>query len=328
MILILSDEFDQSTNDVIDWLLYFKKPFIRINDTDICEIIKIQFEENKTKIVIKVKNRKIDFDDVSTYWYRRGYFNIKIPVIKKEDIPLLYDEVNNSLKKELYIIVNFLHVYLQDKYGLGSFLDNRINKLQTLILARECGLTIPDTIISSQKNIIKQFQKDKISIITKAISETIMFMVQNVGTILSYTNVVEKHEIDDYNTLIFPSLFQSKIDKKYELRIFYLDGDFYAMAIFSQTNDKTKIDFRNYDNIKPNRCIPYKIPTKIKNKLYNFMKETGFKTGSIDMIVNNRNEYIFLEVNPIGQYGMTSIPCNYYLDKKIAKYLCQIKTTK
>ncbi|MDR2126259.1 MAG: grasp-with-spasm system ATP-grasp peptide maturase [Prevotellaceae bacterium] len=321
MILILSEEFDQSTNDVIDWLLYFNKPFIRINDTDICEIIKIKFVENKTKIVIKVNDQKIDFDDVSAYWYRRGYFSIKIPVIKKESLPLLYDDVNNSIKKELYILVNFLHISLQNKYGLGSFLDNRINKLQTLILAT-------DTIISSQKNVIKQFQQDKSNIITKAISETIMFAVQNMGTILSYTNVAEWQEIDEYNKFIFPSLFQSKIDKKYELRIFYLDGDFYAMAIFSQTNDRTKIDFRNYDNVKPNRCIPYKIPTQIKNKLCNFMKKTGFKTGSIDMIVNNKNEYIFLEVNPIGQYGMTSIPCNYYLDKKIAKYLCQIKTTK
>jgi hypothetical protein len=30
---------------------------------------------------------------------------------------------------------------------------------------------------------------------------------------------------------------------------------------------------------------------------------------------------VFLEVNPTGQYGMVSDPCNYYLDKKIAEYL-------
>jgi hypothetical protein len=51
------------------------------------------------------------------------------------------------------------------------------------------------------------------------------------------------------------------------------------------------------------------------------MKQLNLNTGSIDMAVNTENEYVFFEVNPIGQYGMTSVPCNYNLDKKIAEYL-------
>jgi len=43
--------------------------------------------------------------------------------------------------------------------------------------------------------------------------------------------------------------------------------------------------------------------------------------GSIDMIVSADNEYIFLEVNPKGQYGMVSHPCGYNLDYEIAKEL-------
>ena len=39
------------------------------------------------------------------------------------------------------------------------------------------------------------------------------------------------------------------------------------------------------------------------------------------MILNKNNEYVFLEINPVGQYGMVSEPCNYFLDKKIAHYL-------
>jgi hypothetical protein len=29
----------------------------------------------------------------------------------------------------------------------------------------------------------------------------------------------------------------------------------------------------------------------------------------------------FLEVNPAGQFGMVSTPCNYYLEEKIAEVL-------
>lgn len=34
MILILSEELDTSTNEIIDWLNYYKKDFIRINYED------------------------------------------------------------------------------------------------------------------------------------------------------------------------------------------------------------------------------------------------------------------------------------------------------
>lgn len=42
------------------------------------------------------------------------------------------------------------------------------------------------------------------------------------------------------------------------------------MAIFSQENDKTKIDFRNYDIANPNRCVPYKLPRRIEKQLIRF----------------------------------------------------------
>ncbi|MDR2836176.1 MAG: hypothetical protein LBV69_08305 [Bacteroidales bacterium] len=41
MILILSEDHDQSTNDIIDWLIFYKKEFVRINLSDKCEIIKV-----------------------------------------------------------------------------------------------------------------------------------------------------------------------------------------------------------------------------------------------------------------------------------------------
>jgi hypothetical protein len=39
------------------------------------------------------------------------------------------------------------------------------------------------------------------------------------------------------------------------------------------------------------------------------------------LIYAKDSNYYFLEVNPEGQLGMVSLPCNYYLEKKIAKEL-------
>ena len=121
--------------------------------------------------------------------------------------------------------------------------------------------------------------------------------------------------------IFFPSLFQVEVKKDYELRIFYLRGDFYAMAIFSQEYEMARTDFRKYSGEKPLKCVPYSLPDEIKKKLKKLMDMLSLNTGSIDMIVDTAQKYYFLEVNPSGQFGMTSEPCNYYLEKKIAQYL-------
>ncbi len=119
----------------------------------------------------------------------------------------------------------------------------------------------------------------------------------------------------------FPSLFQKKIDKKFEIRSFFIDNSFFSMAIFSQSNPKTKIDFRRYDHENPNRYVPFKLPKGIENKLFHVMNKLKINSGSIDLIYSNNKEIYFLEVNPIGQFGMISFPCNYYLEKIIAQKL-------
>jgi D-alanine-D-alanine ligase-like ATP-grasp enzyme len=51
------------------------------------------------------------------------------------------------------------------------------------------------------------------------------------------------------------------------------------------------------------------------------MKDLSLKTGSVDFILDQNDKYYFLEVNPIGQFGMVSYPCNYNLEKKVAYFL-------
>ena len=93
------------------------------------------------------------------------------------------------------------------------------------------------------------------------------------------------------------------------------------MAIFSQNDKQTEVDFRRYNKSKPNRNVPYQLPKSIELLLDILMKKINLDNGSIDIIVDNNGKYYFLEINPVGQFGMVSIPCNYYLEKKIANYL-------
>jgi glutathione synthase/RimK-type ligase-like ATP-grasp enzyme len=93
------------------------------------------------------------------------------------------------------------------------------------------------------------------------------------------------------------------------------------MAIFSQNDTQTQTDFRHYNSQKPNRTVPYKLPKLIKEKITLLMNKLNLICGSLDLINTNEGGYVFLEVNPNGQFGMISKPCNYQLEKKIATFL-------
>lgn len=73
-----------------------------------------------------------------------------------------------------------------------------------------------------------------------------------------------------------------------------------------------KVDFRNYNLKKVKGNVPYQLPLNIQLSLKKLVKELNLKTCSIDMLVSKDEEYYSLEVNPVGQFGMVSKPCNYY----------------
>jgi len=89
----------------------------------------------------------------------------------------------------------------------------------------------------------------------------------------------------------------------------------------SQESEKTMLDLKNYNIENPNRILPYKIPIELENKLTNVMKMIGLKSGSIDLAVNTNGEYIFFEVNPVGQFEQVAIPCSYNLFRIISEIL-------
>jgi hypothetical protein len=51
------------------------------------------------------------------------------------------------------------------------------------------------------------------------------------------------------------------------------------------------------------------------------MHVNGLTSGSLDVVLTTQYEYVFLEVNPIGQFEQVSVPCNYNLFKTIAEIL-------
>lgn len=326
MVLILSDNWEPSTNQVIDWLNYLNIKWLRINESDRLRITGIEFRGNEVSQLQLLLNDtvEVDLDKFTSYWYRRGFLNTNhyLEDLKIIDSQQVAEQIKASLIDDEKNIISFIHQYLKShKVNINSYLTAYNDKTNYLLQASLSALEVPDTLVCDNKEQLTAFfNRNEGKIICKSINEG--FTAKADGYVyFNHTNLVTRNDIETCSSSFFPTLFQKYIEKLFELRIFYLLGEFYTMAIFSQQNEKTKVDFRNYDQVNPNRNIPYQLPKEIENKLDLFMKRIGLNCGSIDMILTKDYRYVFLEVNPVGQFNMVSIPCNYQLEKRIAEIL-------
>lgn len=314
MILIFSIEQDESTIDVLKWLSYLKQDFLLINNEK--DVVEGVLELGIDNFRLKILQKEIDFNDIKSVWYRRGSFSFFRNV---KDNKLLGEKVNEYLKSEKLVLNEFMHEMLESKYCVNNYNFKNVNKLIVLRDAKRLGLKIPESKVVNSKISLESNSNDSKSI-TKALSESFAFYGDTYW-IPNYTSEINGELLDKLGVRFAPSLVQSHIDKKYEIRSFLFEKKLYSMAIFSQKDNKTKTDFRQYNHDYPNRTVPFDIPKSIEDKLLKLAEKQCLNSCSFDLIYTNDNEFIFLEVNPIGQFGMVSYPCNYYLEKKIAKSL-------
>lgn len=113
-----------------------------------------------------------------------------------------------------------------------------------------------------------------------------------------------------------PVTFQQYVEKSVEIRITVVGDELFSAEIHSQEIEETKIDFRRMSFSHENRRVPthrvHALPDDISLKLLQLMKRLNLLFGCIDMILTPDGEYVFLEVNPSGQWNwievMTGLP--------------------
>lgn len=320
MILLLSKEYDESTNNVIDWLEYYKADYTRCNGDkfDLNDFF-FQISNNHAD---KVSNLPVLPKDINVVWYRRWGNMGGMPSIDDEDLDNEFCvSINNHLKHENTKLSHSFFSLFRHSFWLSKpalyFSDDKFLYLKT---AKSVGINIPETYILNSKSKLHEILISGKKLITKSMSNAHKIRYNN-QTYIPYTEEITLEDLDKLEAKFMVSLFQEKIEKQYEIRAFFLNDSFYSMAIFSQNDSQTKVDFRKYNFSKPNRTVPYRLPEELRAKLKSLMKKLDINTGSIDIIKSKQGKYYFLEINPIGQFGMTSVPCNYYLDKKIAEFL-------
>ena len=116
-----------------------------------------------------------------------------------------------------------------------------------------------------------------------------------------YTGVITQSELANLNLIqLTPGIFQEYIPKAYEVRTTVVGKRTFSAKIDSQAHAETKIDWRHLP-FEVDDC-PIELPTDVERKIQALMETFGLIYGAFDFVVTEDGRYVFLEVNPAGQY--------------------------
>lgn len=322
MIIIFTIKYDYSSTCVIKWLDHYGMDVLRINGDD--DIYSFEgMNSHGMYFRNKITDKLINLMEATACWWRRT------GITKNRFIDEFHNPCTNGVLEDLYneyvnseckALKTYIHetLYNTIPINLGTPYLFDCNRLTVLDMAKRLGFTVPRFEIVTNGKQLSDTRKTLGRGVTKAVNNGVHDNIDG-NMYYSYTELLDDNFYNDnIDNTFFPSLITECIEKQYEIRTFFIDGQFFSMAIFSQSNEKTKVDFRKYAD---NRNVPYQLPKDIEDRLLLLFEELKLNTGSVDFIFDKDGNYVFLEINPVGQFGMTSEPCNYNLDNEVAKYL-------
>jgi glutathione synthase/RimK-type ligase-like ATP-grasp enzyme len=234
----------------------------------------------------------VAFDDICAAWYRRSQN------LYQSSIPRTSERLDDYVKTQSTATVVALCASLQTLWVSHPFALRRgeVKALQ-LALANEAGLKIPHTLISNDPARAQTFV-DALEDTDCAIKPLLAVGVTDEqGYRLPLTTTLPPgHSLE--SVALAPTMFQPYVDKAFELRVVVMGDKIFAAKMDSQADEASRIDWRGGD---PDHEI-FVLPPEVEAALQRLMSSFGLNFASLDMIVTPEGEYVFLELNPNGQW--------------------------
>lgn len=194
------------------------------------------------------------------------------------------------------------------------------NKTRQLRLAHAVGLLVPPTLITSDPAAARQFFTAHHGNVVAKLQTTLTYGMQAQGSLP--TRLLRQKDLDALAGLRHcPMMLQRYIPKAYELRIAWVQGRAFVGAL---DGAKCGVDWR-YESTAT--WQPHALPAPIHAALGRLMSALGLRQGAIDMIVTPPGEYVFLEVNPNGEWGMLQAELELPIAEALADALLALPTT-
>jgi hypothetical protein len=177
------------------------------------------------------------------------------------------------------------------------------SKLRQLQLASWLGFAIPETLITNDADAAIDFiNRFAGAVIVKPPSVELARKTLPRG-MARYTTALKPCDVAAIESIGHaPVMLQRRIGKRVELRVTVVGSRVFAAEIHSQATPHTAVDWRRYDE-DHTPVLVHRLPDAVERRCVALTHALRLSYGAIDLILTPEGEYMFIEINPNGQFG-------------------------
>jgi glutathione synthase/RimK-type ligase-like ATP-grasp enzyme len=307
MLLIIADKFDIHADLVQKKLMERGVAFYRLDlDTESLRNTFVSFDQIEW-LIENSSGLRTTTKCIKAVWCRRPFVEINLEEQSNisNDFKIWKNEWNRTLLGLYNTLTNLPWLNPLRKAFQGE------NKYFQMSIAADLGLKMPSTLISNRKSDLVEFAKKYPYVVLKVMEQAIY--KNGEGEPLGiYANKISADELEEFSEKNENPIFlQEYIEKDFEVRYTVVGKQHLVCKIESQKSKISCDDWRRYDlPSTPHSALTP--PSDIKEKVENLMTSLDLEYGGLDFIVTPAGEWIFLEINCMGQWlwieQLTALP--------------------
>ena len=175
-------------------------------------------------------------------------------------------------------------------------------RLMQLRTAAALGLDVLPTLLTNDRDEASAFIRSHGSVVIKPIGIGLVPQTSTATMRMVFTQILAPEDIDACLTSLrsAPVLLQQLAPKRVDLRVTVVGERVFATEI--ETPPDAPIDWRAVDDDQL-RHRPHELPAGLEQTIVVLVRRLGLAFGALDFVLTPDGRYVFLEINPNGQWA-------------------------
>lgn len=309
-IVIISEPTDVHAQSVMRELARAGETGVRILDyTDLPQRIRIDMALSNARgsgfALTFADGERLRIEEVRSFWWRRPQ-SFTLP-------PGLAPHAHHFALTELSTAIHGMWQASEALWVNDIVRDAAAaHKPWQLEVARQIGLSIPDTLITTDPDNARSFWEARGGeVVYKPFLQTFHSWRE--------TRRLRPEDLALIDTVkLAPVIFQALVPGVADLRVTVIGSEIFPAAV-----DLERMEYKLDVRLNQQAYEPHDLPPAVGEKLLMLMRRLGLEYGAIDLRLTPEGEYVFFEVNPAGQFLFVEHACGLPISAALAAHLAR-----
>lgn len=267
----------------------------------------------REEVLLTTPEGTFDLREVTAVWFRR----VRDAAPPDPDDLETHRACLEETKAVLFGVLARLPVFQLDTHDT---MRRAGHKQVQHAVALEEGFEIPPTLITSDPAAVRQFAAEHPRLVAKMLSAFALLRDGRPHAV--HTSAVKPEDLDDLDGLRrSPMVFQAEVPKEVEIRATVVGDRVFAASIDVKQVPSAQVDWRRNAEGLARSFRPFELPTEVAERLVRVARRLGLNYGAADVVLTPDGRYVFLEMNPGGEFHWIEVVCGHDISGAIAELL-------